>query len=234
MAAESDIDLTVRTLFFPNGPIDGVVVDVGAARPSYLSNSESFRSLGWKVIAIEPNPTFCDEYRAAGIEVLQYACSDQDMDNAPFTLVNLNNVSYKGGNVSFESFSSLGIPKSLDQTFDDLKDRTGAQKTTILVKVRRLDRILAEHAPDVREIDLLMVDVEGWELTVLRGLSIDRYKPKVVILENLFNDEIFRSSMAERGYWVSGRVDYNEVYVRADWCTPGSKQVPPSPPKKKA
>lgn len=234
MAAESDIDLTVRGLFFPNGPVDGVVVDVGAARPSYLSNSESFRTLGWKVIAIEPNPAFCDEHRAAGHEVLQYACSDQDMDDAPFTLVNLNNVGYRGGNVSFESFSSLGIPENLSRTFEDIKTRTSAQKTTILVKVRRLDRILAEHAPEVREIDLLMADVEGWELTVLRGLSMDRYKPKVVILENLFDDEGFRSFMAERGYWVSGKVDYNEVYVRADWCTPGSKLVPPAPPKQKS
>lgn len=234
MAAESDIDALVRSTFFPDPAHRGVIVDVGAARPSYLSNSESFRALGWKVIAIEPNPTFCMEHRAAGYEVLEYACSDQDIDSAPFTLVDLNNVAYRGGTVSFESFSSLGIPASYDATYETIQARTNAQKITIMVKVRRLDRILAEHAPEVTDIDILTADVEGWELTVLRGLSLDRYKPKVMIIENLFDEPEYRSFMQERGYWVVARVDFNEVYARCEWCAPGSKVMPVPPPQPKA
>lgn len=226
MAAESNIDAIVRSVFFPDPGVKGVIVDVGAARPSYLSNSESFRGLGWKVIAIEPIPAFCAEHRAAGYEVLEYACSDEDIDDAPFSVVNLNNAAYRGGHVSFESFSSLGIPKSYDAALDSIKAWTNAEKTTISVKVRRLDRILAEHAPDVTEIDILTADVEGWELSVMRGLSMDRYRPKVVILENQSDDEGYRAFMAERGYWICGRIDYNEVYVRSAWCVPGSRALP--------
>ena len=82
--------------------------------------------------------------------------------------------------------------------------------------------------------DLVTVDVEGWELSVMRGLSMDRYKPKVVILENVFDDAAYRTFMAERGYWISGRVDFNEIYVRGDWCAPGSRMVPPREPQVKS
>ena len=233
MASESNIDALVRKMFFRD-TAKGVIVDVGAARPSFLSNSESFRDLGWKVIAIEPNPFFCAEHRAQGYEVLEYACSDNNADDVPFYLVDMHNVAYHGGNVSYESFSSLGIPKAFDGFYDSIKAAAPIDKITISVKVRTLDTILAEHAPDVTEIDLVTVDVEGWELSVMRGLSMDRYKPKVVILENVFDDAAYRTFMAERGYWISGRVDFNEIYVRGDWCAPGSRMVPPREPQVKS
>jgi hypothetical protein len=35
-----------------------VLVEVGAAHPDYLSMSASYRSRGWRIIAIEPK-TYC-------------------------------------------------------------------------------------------------------------------------------------------------------------------------------
>jgi hypothetical protein len=70
MAAEHDVDQVVRDAFFAE-TTDGVLVEVGAARPEYLSISASYRALGWKVIAIEPNPEFCAAHRALGHDVLE-------------------------------------------------------------------------------------------------------------------------------------------------------------------
>ena len=42
------VGLVQRAFFAGRGP--GVIVDVGAARPDYLSVSAHFRSLGWRVI----------------------------------------------------------------------------------------------------------------------------------------------------------------------------------------
>ncbi len=81
MAAEGHVDRLVLDAFFRNRS-KGVVVEVGAARPDYLSIGASFRALGWKVIAIEPNPEFCAAHRAMGHDVLEYACSDQESDDA--------------------------------------------------------------------------------------------------------------------------------------------------------
>jgi hypothetical protein len=84
------------------------------------------------------------------------------------------------------------------------------------VQVRRLDTILAQHAPDIGEIDVLAVDVEGWELSVMRGIDLAKYRPKVLILENIFNDTDYLSFLCDVGYVFWRHIHLNDVYVRAD------------------
>lgn len=211
MAAEHDVDRVVRDAFFAK-TTNGVLVEVGAARPEYLSISASYRALGWKVIAIEPNPEFCAAHRALGHNVLEYAASDTETDDANFFVVDSNGASYMGGEVSFESFSSLGINGQFADLHETVKASTSVK--TISVKVRKLDTILATHQPDLRAIDILSVDVEGWELNVMRGLTLERYRPKVVILESVFNDPEYIAFMQARGYRLWRRLEPNDVYVR--------------------
>jgi hypothetical protein len=90
MAAEKDIDRIVQSEFFSDN-IPGVLIEVGAARPDYLSIGASFRERGWQVISIEPNPGFCELHRAQGHNILQYACSEEDKDDVDFYVVNSNN-----------------------------------------------------------------------------------------------------------------------------------------------
>lgn len=204
---EGGLDEIVRDRFF-TGVAAGVFVDVGAARPDFLSMSALYRSLGWRVIAIEPNPVFCQAQRAAGNEVLEYACSDHDEDAVDFEVVDSHGAPYEGGEVSFESFSSLRVKDSYRTLRANLDVRR------IKVNVRRLDTILAQHAPDVSRLDIVAVDVEGWELEVLDGLTFDRYQPRVLIVENLFIDAAYSRVMRARGYSLWRRVGPNDVYVR--------------------
>jgi FkbM family methyltransferase len=206
--AEGDVDKLVQQRFFPNGP--GVFVEVGAARPDYLSVSAHFRERGWKIIAIEPNPAYAALHEAKGYEVLPYACGDSDQDEVEFSVVNSHGAEYEGGNVSFESFSSLGIKDDYAKLKPDL------DVTKIKVKMRRLDTVMKEHAPEVNQIDVVCVDVEGWELEVLSGLSFDRYRPKVLIIENMFFSPKYPAFMRERGYRVWRTIQFNEVYVRSE------------------
>ena len=203
---EGQVDRIVRDRFFP-GTTRGVFVDVGAAGPDFLSMSALYRSLGWRVVAIEPNPAFCEAHRAAGHEVFQYACSDHDEDAADFEVVDSHGGAYGGGSVSFESFSSLTIKPSYRALRPDLDVKR------IKVNVRRLDTILAEHAPEVRHLDIVSVDVEGWELEVLDGLTFGRYQPTVLIVENLFAEARYRRALRARGYALWKRCEPNDVYV---------------------
>ncbi len=205
--AEGDVDDLVQARFFPEQRA-GVLVEVGAAHPVYLSVSASFRELGWSVLAVEPNPEFCALHRARGHEVLQYACSDHDEDAVNFSVVNSHGAAYRGGQVSYESFSSLGIKDS----YADLIDSELSLRK-IKVNVRRLDTLLHEHAPGVNRIDVVAVDVEGWELEVLDGLNVARFRPRVLIVENLFAEQRYRTYMRRRGYELWRHVEPNDVYV---------------------
>ncbi len=210
MAAEGDIDAALERAFFADVTRTGVVVDVGAARPDYLSISRRFRERGWRVIAVEPNPAFCDEHRARGLDVLQFACSDHDQDDGVFFRVESRDATYQGGQVTFESFSSLGI----EGRFAQLHETVETTVVEIPVTVRRLDRLLSEAAPDVDVVDLLCVDVEGWELNVMRGLDPRRHQPRVVVLENLFEEASYRDYMQARGYALWGTIAPNDIFTR--------------------
>ncbi len=224
MAAEMDVDREVRDTFFKEKSDAGIFVEIGAARPDFLSISASFRRLGWKIIAVEPNPDFCAAHRASGYSVYEYACSDIESDDAEFFIVDSLGADYLGGSVSFESFSSLGIKDEFSDLHETVKDKTKTR--SVPVKVRRLDTILALHEPDVHHIDILAVDVEGWELNVMRGLSVAKYNPRVIILENLFKKDEYMAYMRNIGYTLWRRLEPNDVYVAA------ANLLPPKATKK--
>jgi FkbM family methyltransferase len=204
--AEGDVDKIVRQRFFP-GQDSGVLVEVGAARPDYLSISALYRSLGWTAIAIEPNPAFCELHRTRGYPVLEYACGDHDEDGVDFCLVNSHGTRYENGEVSYESLSSLAIKDAYANTSAKL------DVSKIKVNLRRLDTILRTHAPDIKQIDILSVDVEGWELEVLEGLDFQAYQPRVMVIENLFRDKNYRAYMRAKGYRLWRCLRPNDIYT---------------------
>lgn len=223
MAAEMDVDREVRDAFFLGKKEPGVFVEIGAARPDFLSISASFRRLGWKIIAVEANPDFCAAHRALGYRVYEYACSDVESDDAEFFIVDSLGADYLGGSVSFESFSSLGITDEYSDLHETVKDKTKTR--SVSVKVRRLDTILALHEPDIDHVDILAVDVEGWELNVMRGFSVAKYNPRVIVLENLFKKDEYMAYMQSVGYALWRHLEPNDVYVAVDL-------LPPKPTKK--
>ena len=155
--AEDEVDRLVRERFFPDYSYQGVFVEVGAAAPEYLSMSRHFRESGWRVVVIEPNPHFCALHRGAGQSVDEYAAGNEDRDNVEFQIVHCPG-EYKGGAVTYESFSSLAVKESYRRLRPDLSCQT------IRVKLRKLDTILREHHPDLQRLDVISIDVEGWEL----------------------------------------------------------------------
>ena len=51
-------------------------------------------------------------------------------------------------------------------------------------------------------IDILSVDVEGWELEVIAGLDLEKFKPRVMIIENLFGDPQYQLYLERQGLFV--------------------------------
>lgn len=209
MAAEYNIDDLIINEFYANYR-QPVMIDVGAAKPDFLSIGQGFRNCGFKVIGIEPNPLFCELHKQLGNIVYQYACSDYDKDDVDFYVVNSFNAPYWDVNVTYESFSSLGITGK----FKDLQDTIQTDTALIKVHVRKLDTILQVHEPDLKKIDVLAIDTEGWEINVLHGFSLEKYQPDVVVMENLFDSPSYRAYMRSRGYKIWKQESLNDVYVR--------------------
>jgi FkbM family methyltransferase len=215
-AIEGDIDRVVREAFFSRRRRSSqppyTMIEVGAARPDYLSIGGGLRPHGWRVVGIEPNPEFCAMHRTLGNEVIWCACGESDQNEVDFSVVDSKGAQYLGHSVTAESFSSLGLRGE----YAKLVKTVDVSVREIKVPMRRLDTILAEHRPPIREIDLISVDVEGWELEVMRGLDFNIHRPKVLIIENLFNDQAYVDFFAARGYPLWRQLPPNEIYVRSD------------------
>jgi FkbM family methyltransferase len=90
------------------------------------------------------------------------------------------------------------------------------------VPARTLTSVLAEH--DVPEIDLLSLDVEGYEPFVLRGLDLDRFAPRWICVEA--HPEVGHEAIAEilgDRYVFHGRISpIDVVFRRADVSAPAA------------
>ena len=79
----------------------------------------------------------------------------------------------------------------------------GAQpKATVPVFVMTLDDILVDAGAPI-SLDLLSIDVEGHELDVLRGFDIDKWRPRLLLLEDHVSDLTKHRYMMRRGYALS-------------------------------
>jgi hypothetical protein len=70
----------------------------------------------------------------------------------------------------------------------------------ITVNTRKLDTILEES--NTTKVDYVIVDVEGWELNVMKGFTTSKYQPRVIVLESAFMDtyQMYHDYMSNLGY----------------------------------
>lgn len=196
MSAEFNTDLIVKEKYFPN-QTNGIIVEVGAAGPDKLSFTKMFREEGWRCISIEPNPYFVNMHKELGNEIYQYACADYSEDEAEFHII--HGAGYEG-----ESYSSIkprynGAPEANE---------------IIKTKIRPLNYILEQEAKLTQEIDILIIDVEGWELDVMKGFDHKKYNPKIIILENWLHTPEYNEYMSSIGYNHINSVEYNYIYQK--------------------
>ena len=68
----------------------------------------------------------------------------------------------------------------------DRKDKTDYKiVSTKELESVPLKEILDRHVPEGTQIDFLSIDVEGWEMEILQSNDWDKYRPKVVLIEQL-------------------------------------------------
>jgi FkbM family methyltransferase len=179
---------------FFGGARDGFFVEVGANDPEHMSQTWHLERLGWRGVLIEPQPAMAQklkEQRRATV----FACACSSPQNA-------------GKNLPFQV---SGIHSSLDPNFFVAGMRKDAM---IEVPVRTLDDVLSE-ADAPAPIDLLSIDVESHEIDVLNGLTLARWRPRLILIEDLALNLRLHRVLQSRGYkWVR-RTGLNSWYVPA-------------------
>jgi FkbM family methyltransferase len=197
------------------GKRKGVCVEVGANNGVDGSTSLHFEELGWDCILIEPNPTLCRELRARRKARL-FECAASSESGKAILHVAI-------GAEQSHAVSALGDARKPAQI---LKEH-GFKTAPVEVAIRRLDDILDEARP-TGGIDFISIDVEGHELELLKGFSLDRWRPSILIIED--NSPVWESAVADylgaQGYVRFRRTGVNDWYAhisRRELTSPGRR-----------
>jgi FkbM family methyltransferase len=176
----------------------GFFVEAGAHDGFTQSNTywlERFR--GWHGLLVEPMPELAAEARLSRPHARLFECALASEDSAG------ERVRMEAGDLFSMVEGSRGDGWTRKGTF------LGWRDTYLLdVEARTLSSLLDEiQAP---EIDLLSLDVEGFEARALEGLDLGRHTPRYILVEIHEPDRARPEIDAVLG----------EHYVAGDWLTP--------------
>lgn len=170
------------------------IVDVGANHPEYFSNSLYFEKFyGCRTLAIDALAEFGEVWATLRPDAVFRATALGSSEGAIVLKIPV------GGDSMLTAVDG-GVQK-LDR---------GASVEERNVPVTRLATLFAEQGIDT--VALMSVDVEGFELEVLKGIDFNRVDIKAILVENnsgsLYGDEPVRELLRRHGYVFFSRIGF--------------------------
>lgn len=145
----------------------GFYVDVGANDPDIDNVTRVFYERGWSGINIEP-------LSANSAALRGKRARDTNLEIA---------VGEEEGSITFYEIGKWHGYSTTDADIAAQHRKDGLAVIEHTVPIRKLAYVLDEHA-EGKTIDFLKIDVEGTELSVLRGADLKRHRPKIIVLES--------------------------------------------------
>jgi len=190
--------------YFGNNYIGGCI-DIGATTGIDNSNSKYFEDKGWYSLCIEPNPNFYNQLKNNRLNTVNCAIAEYTGD-AVFNIVNMGD--YTGHE---DAISALKIDKQLLKKH--LKAGYKPTITPIIVQTMTLNDCIEKYYK-YDTIDFISIDTEGTELDVLIGFSIEKWKPRLMIIENNFSSDTIENYLKIYGYKKIYRLGINDFYAK--------------------
>ena len=170
----------------------GFYIDVGANDPVIDSVTKAFYDAGWHGINIEPVTEWFNKLQEARSNDtnLKLACGTKKGQNTIYDVV--------GTGLSTMD-KSIADKHANELDFEIKKEK---------IKVDSLTNICKQHAN--QDIHFLKIDVEGFEMQVLKGLNLKNIRPWIIVIESTLPN----SQIENYGKWESILINgqYNFVY----------------------
>ncbi len=149
---------------------NGFFVEVGCIEGRRFSNTLTFEERGWKGLCVEAHSGYIEllaKNRPNSV-ICHCAAAEKDEDGVTFY------ANSRGSLSTLDRSKEEEFKKGFGKFF------TGFEEQKIVK--RRLDSLFREFG--VKEIDLLSLDIEGYEVEALRGIDFNVYKPTVMVIES--------------------------------------------------
>lgn len=167
---------------------NGTFIEVGANDGMTGSFTYNLAGLGWHGINFEPIPRLyelccANHLNHKNVINLQIAIGDKE---ETLDIYDANTLS----TIDVETYNNYKtVPEFQNSCINNDK---------YAVSVKKLDNILKEY--NIEKIDLLIIDVEGFEENVLNGFTINNYNPPIIIIEigDQYQDFIKNNNIKEK------------------------------------
>jgi FkbM family methyltransferase len=185
---------------------NGIFVEAGANDGQTQSNTAYFaRHRGWRGILVEPIPDLAAKCRLARPESVVENCAlvafEAEGQSVPMTSCGLMSV-VDGG------WSDPEAERAHVETGEKIQSLTAYH---VDVPGRSLSGLLDKHGMD--HVDLLSLDVEGFERQALKGLDLRRHRPGFILVEARFREPI--DELLLPYYEAVAQLSHHDVLYRA-------------------
>lgn len=161
-------DMILRR-FFENQDT-GFYIDVGAHHPKRFSNTYFFYKKGWRGINIDAMPgcmKLFNKFRPRDINIEKPISDKQEI-------------------LKYYVFNEPALNTFSQELAKERDSKNGYFiKEIVSVQTFTLEEILDKYLPQNQDIDFLSIDIEGFDFIALRSLNLNKYKPKVILIEIL-------------------------------------------------
>ena len=167
---------------------NGTFIEIGAHDGMRGSFTYNLAHIGWHGLYCEPVPIYYNK------------CLNNHSNHPNVTTLNVA----AGANEETLQIIEADTLSTMDN--DTLEVYKNASWTSHIVKnknmidvtVKKLDTILEEA--NINNIDVMVLDVEGYEVNVFKGFNINHYKPKMIIIEigDQFADYVNNAKIMEK------------------------------------
>jgi FkbM family methyltransferase len=187
---ELEQELVVRFL----GDRPGIFVEVGANDPFHGSQTWHLEQRRWDGLLVEPLAEMAAGLRSGRkAKVVEAACGSAE---------------HHGKEMNFK------VAGTASTLADEFAGADIEAKEIRRVRVVTLDSLLEDS--NFKRVDFVSIDVEGFEIEVLKGFSLERYRPRLVLMEDRVRDLSLHRYITGRGYKLVRRTGLNSWYVPAE------------------
>jgi FkbM family methyltransferase len=162
---------------------NGFFVEVGANDGVTYSNTLYFEKYKkWTGILIEPIPELAEKCKLnrPGCIVEQVALVPSSFEDPQIEMWYCNHMSVVKGAMKSEVEQMFHIKKGAEIQ--------NVETYELKVPAKNFSDIIDKYS--IKNIDFLSLDVEGFELSALRGIDFDRHRPAFMLIEARYRSEI--------------------------------------------
>ena len=196
--SEAGQDMLVKDNFFKNQK-SGFFLEIGAFDGIEGSNCYHFEKfMNWEGIAIEASPLqFKKLKKNRNCKLMNIAIGSENKQVEFYEVAE--------GFTQMSGINNLNFQNS----FERIKKNSNSKINKIHIECKTFENLV----PNDHIIDLISIDIEGNEFDVLKSIDFDKYKIKVIILENNVPNEVsYLKFFLDKNFSYFDRVGMDEIY----------------------